>query len=381
MTRREYLRETTRDHHPLGPSSLGLAHSCPGSHREQKGLPDRTTAAATEGTRLHSLFGLVIGGEMKLDQIDSDVDSELARRCFDFLLALRLELDISGCKTYVEERLALSAERWGYGDVVLHDPEKKMVAVVDWKSGWKSPWVKAATLQLADLMRGIRDFLFDGEEHEFRGYVYSPRIDNTVKVTFDDASVAMCDATVEAALKPDAPLVPGEHCQYCRAAGRCDATRGEAEKALDLVKAAPAGGTLMKVAVSTEISALPMEKLAWLADRLPVLEAIVAGTKDAIRAELKSDPGTAAELGYEIKVVGGQRQCISISQLRKKVRSRLKALEFLECCKPSIPEIERLWVGLRPDDQTKQEAEKAFAELTQGCVQKGVNEQLRRVKR
>ena len=160
-------------HHPNGPCSLGRRYHCPGSLREERVLPETTSADAAEGTRLHAWTAEVLSGDCDLSSVP-EADRELVCRAVTFG---RENLGVAhGEHPDCEERLSLTGTdgselTHGTADAVHCDGDA--VFVVDHKFGHKPLDESAATLQLTAYLAAALQY-YEEADHGV-GWVYQVR--------------------------------------------------------------------------------------------------------------------------------------------------------------------------------------------------------------
>jgi len=341
MTTRESRSQDP--HHECGPSSLGRRFRCPGSLREERWLPDTTGAAAVEGTRLHEYTAEVLGGNLRLDSVPED-DQHLVRLAVCFAQD-QLHCD-SGEYPTMEDRLSLAGS---VGDVITYGTadaihEKRgTVYIVDHKFGRKPLDEASATLQISaylaaalqrspDIGAGI-------------GWLYQPRTGATYRAAIDRAElpavIERIQAVISRAEDPDAPLVTGEHCQYCRALGLCAETQRATREISELVPAAIDETTQrrQKSAIVEEIKSWPAAKIAGLMHTVEIARMAVDAVRSRLRECLDQDPESVP--GYRLRESNGPRSASPVDVWQHLEDLGLSTPEFLECCSLSVAKVEK----------------------------------------
>lgn len=309
--------------------------ACPGSIREEADYPDTSGPAAIDGTGTHILVeDCVNTGKQAADFIGEQigvghpdkpqgwtVDSERAERvqmCLDYLARRKFELSLQ----FPDGKLVVETESkadpggmfgrddwWGTVDLTLMvlNPSGGLhfLEIIDYKDG--RGWVNEKdNTQLLSYCGGkMRPYVGSGPElvRPFRTEriggcrmaIVQPKTSPAVRY-WDATSLQVMDALIEIAESasktddPDAPLVPGKHCQWCKAnpkrGGLCTALIKEVSMGTEL-----SNFEFIEKAVA-DPKALDSDKLAQLmAAKAPLMTAF-----DKIEAELHE----RLELGEEI---------------------------------------------------------------------------------
>ena len=254
-----------RAHAVYGASSAHRWFACPGSVRLCEGLPDVPSAAALEGTRAHELLEALLLG-MRESKLGSDVHNRASRlwgaapqdmrdavhACVDYVRDI-LD-DHPDAVLLTEHRFeipvaAAPGEVFGTNDVCVFVPSLRLLYVVDYKHG-DGVWVDVkgnkqlrfyALGALASCDVGFaqqcgavgdidtvcmtivqpRHWRYDGPAEE---WVSVEEILEFGPVIGE--AITRCKA-------PDAPLVPGDQCQFCAARTCCPAREARAASAFD----------------------------------------------------------------------------------------------------------------------------------------------------
>lgn len=235
------------NHAILSPSGASRWLACTPSARLEQQFPDRSGAAASEGTLAHSLGELLIRFKAKMilktqytkSLKEIKANSQYEEAMFDYAdnYACYVIEKFSAAQAHtkdavllVEQKLDLTEyvpEGFGTGDIMII--ANKVLDFVDLKYG-KGVEVSAENnkqmmLYALGALRGF-DCLFDIET--VRMTIYQPRLDN---ISTFEMSVSDLKAWAENELKPRAELAfagegefaPGEVCRFCKAAATCKA--------------------------------------------------------------------------------------------------------------------------------------------------------------
>ena len=207
-------------HHEFSPSRLEQFRLCPGSYYMQQGLPEEESEFAKEGTMLHEAVA-----KRCLDGLN-DEQATAVQRCLDFLDGLIEE----GDQVFYEEKITIHDARGellteGIADVIIVNPKKDKLVVIDWKFGYSPVKTVNANIQVASFAVGA--LIRFGFKH-CDAYVYQPRIYSMSHYRFTnaDAIISNIGSIIERAKRRDLVLrTSDEACRYCRARLNCPAFR------------------------------------------------------------------------------------------------------------------------------------------------------------
>lgn len=235
-------------HAQLGASSASRWIACPGSIRLATGLPDNVSRYAEEGTRAHALAELSLR-----DQIDPAYflgakleDGEVTE---DMVDAVRVYVDhcqriraMPGVEVWIERPFTLAslnppAVMFGTSDFVAYDRLHRKLYVVDLKFG------AGVVVEVVDNPQlryyGLGGLLSLPPDTPVdmvvitvvqprvghpEGFVRSEEIDVIDLLGWSSDLMAAARRTQE----PDAPLVAGSHCRFCKAKAVCPEIREHA---------------------------------------------------------------------------------------------------------------------------------------------------------
>ena len=221
--------------------------SCPGSVRLCATIPPTTSVYAEEGTKAHELAAKLLEDAMlgHVAYLSETHPDDMTAAVLQYVRVVRAFIEQDDeCKYWIEHKFDLSTIHpgcFGTADFVLHQKTKKKLVVIDYKHGQgifvspkNNPQLKyyglgaLLTLPLKDIETvelGICQPRFESSEGAFRSIELTPM--DLMDFAHDLKTYA------QATEAPDAPLVPGEHCRFCPAAGACPALQ---EKALALAQ-------------------------------------------------------------------------------------------------------------------------------------------------
>ena len=212
---------------------------CPGSPALEAQFPRTTSEAAEEGTRAHSLHeAALLLGLPAVDCLDlvPEATVDMADHVQVSLDWIEAELDRRpGASLLVETRLRPGkligrTDLWGTADALILDPPHREVVVIDLKFGQGQTVDVDKTPQLPLYGLGAKA-LARFPVKTVQMVITQPRVlhrDGPVRsvtrtaADLDRFAVEIRDAA-DRTDDPGAPLVPGDHCRFCRAAGGCPA--------------------------------------------------------------------------------------------------------------------------------------------------------------
>lgn len=250
------------NHAILAPSSAKQWLACPGSVREQAGLPDTSSEASAEGTFAHDIAARALGGttgptsarELIGDSGFVDADGTIWT-CrpdppvpgFDFECTLEMadyidEYIEAVCLTtgehpreselLVEKQVTATSDVYGTGDALVFSP--RILHVFDLKYGaGVFVEVEENPQLLCYALGALRSYPTRCEEiGTVIIHVVQPRHHLGGHSTFEiavedleDWGSFVLEPGAEATKEPDAPLAAGDHCLFCKAKHRCTALR------------------------------------------------------------------------------------------------------------------------------------------------------------
>lgn len=270
-------------HARLSPSNKRWPY-CPGSPREEAKYPDIPGEAAIDGTGSHLLLELCLENNAAAIQYDQQiiganhpenptgwlVDVERAKRvqmCLDYIARRVSELreQFPGAQITVESESksdpgsAFGRDDWkGTCDVTIscrngHTGHAYFLEVVDFKDGRGWVHVVDDTQLLSYLFGKMRPHISNGTQSfdtgrigDCRMTIVQPKTNPVVRYQCStnpednfsvESVVAKASDLAKAAAAtddPDAPLIPGKHCQWCNAnpkrGGHCGAATEESIK-------------------------------------------------------------------------------------------------------------------------------------------------------
>lgn len=251
-------------HAVLGASSSERWMTCPGSVRLSHGRPDDTSIYAIIGTAAHELVerclreGIdaadAVGETVAVPERSDDGTIEIHQIEVDEEMADAVQVMVDHVRSrwetgdvYLELQMSLEAldppeDMFGTGDVVIWHGDNSLLEIIDYKHGQGVAvdavensqlkyYALAAVVTLKVKPETIQMTIVQPRGHHPAGTIRSDEISWADLVAFKRELFAAAEATQA----PDAPLVPGEHCRFCRALAVCPAQK---QQALEVAKSA-----------------------------------------------------------------------------------------------------------------------------------------------
>jgi RecB family exonuclease len=234
------------DHASISPSALARHAACPGNSREVAKLPpelrNQSSQAAEDGTRRHEiLYHANVNGYIK--PTDNAEDDRLVALAWPYFRDHPARTSPQGL-WLPEEKVEISRHIeglpedlcWGTADMVC--AHKDTVEIIDAKFG-RIPVNPDCEQLWAYAYGGVRKLLNpDGtwlQDHRQTKYLKLTIVQPQAPEIVNSASFPLVpklkeiktwlEQTLKAAMDPDAPLVPGDHCKWCAARDTCPARR------------------------------------------------------------------------------------------------------------------------------------------------------------
>ena len=322
-------------HARLGPSNLRWPH-CPGSIREEEPYPDIAGAAAIDGTGSHLLLEECLLNGVRAEAYDGQIIGvnhpdnpmgwlvsidriERVQQGLDYVSRRHAELtaEYAGCTISItaesHSNPGAHIERddwWGTVDITIEvvNPFNTIVfiEVIDYKDG--RGWVGAKdNTQLLSYLIGKMNIV-DGLP-QCRATIVQPKTNPSVR--YDEPStgamryhIETLTAAAAATDDPNAPLISGDHCTWCKH-GRAKNCTAKSEKALKEVKGMTDEPTyigqrnLFEVINETfgDIKLMSSEKLEELADAKAGLMEVFERVDIELQRRIE-DPEDTTVTGY-----------------------------------------------------------------------------------
>ena len=242
-----------RKHARLAPSAAERWAACPGSVRMEAGMPEISSRFADEGSAAHELACQCLedgfdAGRFIGESINGfTVDEEMADAVDEYLTFCRNTIGY-GANPDTEfafeqwaslEWMGVEGLEGGTADFSAYNPETLTLDVVDLKFGRGVFVEPQENKQLLCYALGAARKYHNRGLRKVRLTVVQPRCPAPHGETTRTWEADVLDifdfesdirALALATLAPDAPLVPGEHCRFCKAGATCEARRGYALK-------------------------------------------------------------------------------------------------------------------------------------------------------
>jgi len=237
-------------HAVFAPSSAYRWFRCPGSIKLSADVTRVSSVYADEGTAAHTLIeaclredadaASCIGDTITVrDGVTFDVDEEMAN-------AAQIFLDL--VRAYVEDGYELRSEvkldlghlwpgQFGTGDAVLFKEEIGDLQIVDFKYGRGVVVEPEENPQLLSYLSGAAKLYHNHQIQTVAVHIVQPRVPGPPVKSWDCSVERLAEFewefrhAVENAQQDNAPLVAGDHCQFCPASGFCPELRAASLKA------------------------------------------------------------------------------------------------------------------------------------------------------
>lgn len=262
-------------HSPVGASNAKRWMNCPGSVQLCRDIPSTSSVYAEEGTRAHAVAETLLL-DLPVDAVEEQLPADMlpaVQVYVDYVNSLRAD----GYDVYLEQRLDLAAFHpelegcFGTADCVAYRADLKHLYVVDYKHGKGIAVPALGNPQLRYYALGAIAMIRMPVEAvtmvivQPRASGEPIRVDSVDRVALDVFAVDL-RAAVKRTKQWDAPLNPGDWCQFCPAHAVCpEVTRIVTEA----------------VAVQFSPSALSSpDALAKALESLPIVEAWASAMRD-----------------------------------------------------------------------------------------------------
>lgn len=261
--------------------------NCPGSIRASHGIPDRQSEYAAEGTVAHRLGETCIKeGRDAIEFVDRrivegdftfTVDDDMSTAVQVYLDHVRPLMADPDVEYETEQRLDLGAlypGMFGTGDFIAYNTRTRDLEVVDYKHG------RGVAVEVKENTQLLYYAVGAAMRHHNRGVdtvritVVQPRCPhpdgpvrswpvNTVDLLEWSSDLV---ATARRTEEPDAPLVPGDWCNFCPAAPGCKALQARA------LESARADFAVDGSVIVADATLLKPEELAEVLAKVDVIE-------------------------------------------------------------------------------------------------------------
>ena len=354
------------NHAEFPPSRLEQYALCPASYHLQSGLPEVTSEASIEGTRLHA----AVANQIPMDDFTSE-QKELVIEC-QSVLDYRTS-QIPGAHHETEYRLELkdddgSVITWGTADAVIipgTDSPVRKGAVIDWKFGYFGVTEAWENLQLETYAVALAQ-KFNLSEVDV--IVYQPRIHRASdsSVTSDDYAhiIRNVKNIIEIAKRDDAPACPGvKQCKYCKARTTCPAQHN----LLDTILAV--GTSVIPKGKSVSLELVSDAAIVWLYEQAQVAEGFLKAVNDEMRKRLEQ----CGQLGnWTIKYSSGGKVLPNADKIFPLVSDVIDGKMLSSIAKVSLTDLKRTFCDEAVNGlffRTKKEAEMELMSRLEGVAE------------
>lgn len=283
-------------HATLGASTASRWMACPGSVHLSETIPHAPSSIhAQEGTAAHALAelclrktqdaGIYVGTTLEGVEVTDDM-AEFVQVFVDYCRAIQ-DYD---SKIFIEHQFNLAhlnppGPMFGTADFVAYNPRTLELEVVDLKYGvgvvvdvnenkQLRYYALGAALGMKDAVEVVKMTIVQPRATHRDGAIRSETISYADLIGFTNELMDAARATTA----PDAPLVPGSHCRWCRASGVCPAQRDRAQLVAQVeFGALPADVPPPPALVPTEILAEWVGKFHILDDWMTAVRATLQG--------------------------------------------------------------------------------------------------------
>jgi hypothetical protein len=320
-------------------SNIHRLAACPGSQRMCAGVADKPTSDSDFGSHVHDfLAGRLDAGALTPEEMD------IAESCMKIEARLVAEWrERHGIHADADPEITRDSERLWLRD----DDERRCSGVADVVYRWSSAALildyktlpgdhadGAENLQLRTLA-----CLVD-EDHAFALgaadvaiiqplKTHSPTVCQYDRAALSAARIELIQI-LQRASRTDAPLNPGDHCKYCRAASICPAVHKEVE-------------TLSALTINASGLTVSDEEMAKLRGKCGAAKKMIAAIEAEAFKRAQADPETWRKLGYEIKEGAGRRQVEDVRTVSERLNiAGVEWPEITAACSITIGDVEKL---------------------------------------
>jgi hypothetical protein len=294
------MSELIKLHSEHGASSAYRWLACPGSVSLSRGIPNKSSEYAIEGTTAHALAELALKKERDADfwvglEIEGwEVTEEMAEAVQVYVDHIKGMLE-EGDDLRLEQRVTLERlgpprPMFGTCDCLIYRRSEKKLFVYDYKHGAGVPVDVEGNKQLRYYALGALLSLDADEPCEtIVAGIIQPRAnhpDGPVREDIFGAGDLLDFASeliegVEKTLEPNAPLNPGSHCRFCSAAAVCPARR---DQAFELAQVE--FGEIVPDIIDPRV--MPIETVATLLSKADQIEDWIRSLRAHVLSELEA---------------------------------------------------------------------------------------------
>ncbi|MEY9506952.1 hypothetical protein ABIE87_006510 [Bradyrhizobium diazoefficiens] len=243
-----------RAHATLAPSSAHRWLACPGSIRMSSGVVDAGSVFAAEGTAAHELAEMCIKGAFPASRFAGET-IHVGEQKFvvtpEMVEAVQIYLDVAeqlrdeSDEFESEQRMDMTAlvpGVFGTGDIIAYSEATQKVTIADLKYGKGVAVEVEENEQLLTYAMGVAERYHNRGISEVELIIVQPRAPHpngpvrrwSTDVVALYEHVAALQSAAVAVEDPHAPLVVGDHCKFCKAAGFCGALETKVKQIMGL---------------------------------------------------------------------------------------------------------------------------------------------------
>lgn len=287
-------------HSPWGASVAHRFFACPGSIALCRDIPNKSTSYSREGTAAHMVGEICLReGKNAIDLlgyiflIEGEsilVTEEMAEAVQVYVDTVRTDKATLGGKLVLEQGFDLSSVReglFGTSDAVLLTPAGHLITY-DYKHGAGVPVEVVGNKQLKYYSLGALIKNKPAAVKSVEAVIVQPRCEHRdgpvrrIELNLMDLLDFRADLieAVEETLKPDAPLVVGDHCKFCPAQAVCPEQKRHAQEVArsEFARFAPPAP-----------STLTVEQLAQVLDRADLVEDWLKSVREYVHGLLEAN--------------------------------------------------------------------------------------------
>jgi hypothetical protein len=293
-----------REHAIFAPSAAHRWLVCPGSVRASEGIEERTSKYAQEGTECHEASSEILLGNLSFDAATARLSEEqtwIVEEYTEYVFGLidRLQTRHDRVDVWIEERVRapdIDPDYHGTCDTAIL--AGRTLGIVDLKAGIGAVLPRYEDGSLNDQLASYA--LLAVEHHQLwddidtvRLTIVQPRVyDKPQTITIKLQELLDFHDRVHAGIlrvrRGDETRVPGDHCFFCPAKGRCPALRVkaiEAAKKQDWTR-------------DTNLRNYEGEDLISILNEAEIMQAHIDGIREHVRRELEK--GRLKGMGWKL---------------------------------------------------------------------------------
>ncbi len=339
-------------HHKFSPSSLERRKACPASARLEDGLPDVPNPYSEEGTLLHKVIQqIVVTGNR-----DSNITGLTADQIelVDFAIGT-VKAIIEGCgKSGIYTEIKVNdGNRHGYVDLlIVPDSAGIPIQAIDYKFGAGPVKPVTQNLQMRDYANMTRHYLSLGDR-QIVAHIIQPKRNWHDAALIDDFNGITKEITeiIKNGSDPNAPIIPGDHCRFCKALAHGVCTGVE----LSLAAIESFMPTAPDISTCTDVARISDWYEKWI-----VVKKIGKAVEDRLRSIIK-ETGQCGK--YTSKASKGNRAIADIMKTWERIGGTVGIDRFLGACSCSVTQLEKAYIEAlyKKGENTKDRLKDDFA--------------------